>query len=102
MILDTSDPIWLDYFTLSELDEIDNEQQSSLAELPNIITEYLNSYKDLVHNAVRTILKILMHGLQKEFKTDADLMKRAWVIIDNCFDYGAIDVISFVFDNRQR
>ncbi|KAI7847563.1 hypothetical protein BDC45DRAFT_541783 [Circinella umbellata] len=77
-----------------KVDEIDNEQQLSIAELPNIITEYLNSYKDLAHNAVQTILEILMLGLQKEFKTEADLMKRVWVIINNCFDYSAINAIS--------
>ena len=42
-----------------------------------------------------------MLGSHKEFKTEADIMKRAWVIIDNCFDYGDIKAISYVFDNRQ-
>ncbi|KAI7848280.1 hypothetical protein BDC45DRAFT_561789 [Circinella umbellata] len=40
-------------------------------------------------------------GWGKKDLTEADLMRRAWMIIDNCFDYGAINVISDVFDNRQ-
>ena len=38
-----------------------------------------------------------MHNLHKKFKTEADLMKRAWSIIDCCFDNGDLDVISYVF-----
>ena len=38
-----------------------------------------------------------MHGLHKKFKTEADLMKRAWLIIDCCFDNDDLDAISYVF-----
>ncbi|KAG2221221.1 hypothetical protein INT45_013932 [Circinella minor] len=119
MILDTTDPVWLDYFTEIELEEIEREKQVAVSELPSKIKVYLDNYKDLktldslwneytkhnfhpindndlywVHSSVRNVLEILMHGLHKKFKTEADLMKRAWLIIDCCFDNDDLDAIS--------
>ncbi|KAI7852076.1 hypothetical protein BDC45DRAFT_514248 [Circinella umbellata] len=119
MILDTTDPVWLDYFTEIELEEIEREKQVAVSELPGKIQVYLDNYKDLrtldslwneytkhtfhpindndlywAHSSVRNVLEVLMHDSHKKFKTEADLMKRAWLIIDRCFDNGDIDAIS--------
>ncbi|KAI9495575.1 hypothetical protein BDB00DRAFT_759963 [Zychaea mexicana] len=119
MILDTSDPVWLEYFTKSELKEIEDEKKVTLSELPKSMQTYLDCYNGLktldelwnehtkhslhpirdadlywVHSSVRNVLEILMHGLHKKCKTEADYMKRAWSIIDCCFDNGDLDVIS--------
>ena len=50
-----------------------------------------------VHSSVRNVLEILTHNLHKTYKTEADLIKRVWSIIDCCFDYDDLDVISYVF-----
>ncbi|KAG2227384.1 hypothetical protein INT45_004340 [Circinella minor] len=119
MILDTSDPVWLDYFTKEELHEIEDEKKVPISKLPDNMTNYLDNYKNLkslrslwdeykkhnidpiddselywVHSSVRNVLEILTYNLHKTYKTEADLMKRVWSIIDCCFDYGDLDVIS--------
>ena len=48
MILDISDPIWVEYFTEDELEEIESEKISPISELPDDIKMYLNNYKNLV------------------------------------------------------
>ncbi|KAI9495578.1 hypothetical protein BDB00DRAFT_870427 [Zychaea mexicana] len=91
MILDTSDPVWLEYFTKSELKEIEDEKKVTLSELPKSMQTYLDCYNGLktldelwnehtkhslhpirdadlywVHSSVRNVLEILMHGLHKK------------------------------------
>ncbi|KAI9468218.1 hypothetical protein BDB00DRAFT_880377 [Zychaea mexicana] len=47
MILDTSDPVWLEYFTKSELKEIEDEKKVTLSELPKSMQTYLDCYNGL-------------------------------------------------------
>ena len=48
MILDTSDKRWTNYFTNDELGEIGAEKEPVICELPEVISNYLNNYKNLV------------------------------------------------------
>ena len=44
-------------------------------------------------SVVRAI-EVLMKNIHEKYKTEADLMKRIWILIDCCFDYEGLDAIS--------
>ncbi|KAI7856600.1 hypothetical protein BDC45DRAFT_567161 [Circinella umbellata] len=95
----TSDPVWHNYFTKEELHEIEDEKKKLLRSLWDGYKKHnIDPIDDpelyWVHSSVRNVLEILTYDLHKTYKTKADLMKRVWSIIDCCFDYGDLDVIS--------
>ncbi|KAG2220814.1 hypothetical protein INT45_004475, partial [Circinella minor] len=118
MILDTNDNLWKNYFTPDELNEIEAEKEPTFHQLPKVVLQYLNNYKLLktlddmweegikhhfhpvrqplmywVHTSVIRCIDILLQNVHKKYKTEADLMKRIWILIDCCFDEGELNVI---------
>ncbi|KAG2220829.1 hypothetical protein INT45_004490 [Circinella minor] len=45
-------------------------------------------------SSVARAVDIILKNIHKNYKTEADLMKRIWLLIDCCFDDGGVDVIS--------
>ncbi|KAI9273087.1 hypothetical protein BDA99DRAFT_602267 [Phascolomyces articulosus] len=118
MVLDPADSIWNSYFTVDELEEIEHANKPMIRELPTEAIDYSNNYKNMktldelweesakhhfhpirqplmnwVHMSVVNTINILFHNIHKKYKTEADLMKRIWVMIDCAFDDSDVDVI---------
>ncbi|KAI7847962.1 hypothetical protein BDC45DRAFT_524750 [Circinella umbellata] len=119
MILDIADDNWKGYFTKEELAEIELIKKPTILELPDEMIKYLDNYKNLetltdiwnennkhnfhpinqpvmnwVDTSVARAVDILLKNIHNKYKTEADLMKRIWVLIDCCFDDGELDSIS--------
>ncbi|CDH52463.1 chitin deacetylase [Lichtheimia corymbifera JMRC:FSU:9682] len=114
MILDPSLPIWNQYFTDEELNEISSYNTMAVSQLPTEIRDYLSSFKskhtledlttqhntfgpfdrirqsDLywVHKAVSDALDLYhCKYFQDLDRTEEDIVRRVWELIERCFDY---------------
>ena len=46
-----------------------------------------------VHTSVTHWIDLLLQKVHEKYKTEADFMKRIWVLIGCCFDEGELDAI---------
>ncbi|KAG1054708.1 hypothetical protein G6F43_003301 [Rhizopus delemar] len=111
LIMDPSDPIWIEYFSEEELEEIRNESAPEVATLPVELSEFLGTFEGLMeleelyehacsfkfhpveqpdlhwmHQSIMNALSLLFCRYLAKERTESDLLKRVWSFIDTCFD----------------
>ncbi|KAI8138881.1 hypothetical protein BJV82DRAFT_280436 [Fennellomyces sp. T-0311] len=119
LILDPDDKTWSEYFTNDEIREIKSFNAPQVAPLPAALEEYLDKYAGLttldkirevnkkhdIHPildpeldwasaSIEQALRIMFHQYLQKRRTEADLLKHVWSIIDTCYFFGEIDAIS--------
>ncbi|KAI9259537.1 hypothetical protein BDA99DRAFT_95318 [Phascolomyces articulosus] len=119
LVLDPDDKDWLNYFTKQELEEIKNESVPVISTLPKPLLEYIDKYKGLksldeirniniqhnfhplqepdlhwIDSSISKVLDIMYYKYLAKRRSESDLMKHIWVLIDTCFYASTIDAIS--------
>ncbi|KAI9469338.1 hypothetical protein BDB00DRAFT_880202, partial [Zychaea mexicana] len=118
LIFDPQDKIWATVFTEEELQEIKTNKAPELTPLPDSMNEYLAEYSKLQnldaivvngkHNfhrlnqpdlhwmnmSIAKALDVLYYDYLSKSRSEADLLKHVWSIIDCCFFEGDIDITS--------
>ncbi|CDH59851.1 hypothetical protein RO3G_13306 [Lichtheimia corymbifera JMRC:FSU:9682] len=117
LILDPTDKIWATYFTNEEIKEIRTMNLPAVNTLPSDVQNYVKSYEGMhdleqlyerstrhhfhplkqrdlhwVHGCVTRGLDLYFYEYFREDRSEADLMKRVWSLVDYCYDGSVISV----------
>ncbi|KAG0174516.1 hypothetical protein DFQ30_004149 [Apophysomyces sp. BC1015] len=117
LILDPSDKVWKNHFTNGKMEEIKAEMLPPVTELPDEVLDYIDSYEGLhdleklynhytrfrfhpckqaalsgAHGCIIRGLKLYFNDYLSKPRTEADLMKHVWCLINYCYDGSIIDV----------
>ncbi|KAI9497555.1 hypothetical protein BDB00DRAFT_629023 [Zychaea mexicana] len=119
LILDPQDNVWALVFTEKEIQEIKSHQAPKLKTMPDEMNEYIAKYKGLVEleaieevnaqhrfsrlkepylhwmsTSIAKVLDLLYYNYLGKERSESDLLKHVWTIIDCCFYHDTIDVFS--------
>ncbi|KAI9479634.1 hypothetical protein BDB00DRAFT_879228 [Zychaea mexicana] len=94
LILDPQDNVWALVFTEKEIQEIKSHQAPKLKTIPDEMNEYIAKYKGLMSTSIAKVLDLLYYNYLGKERSESDLLKHVWTIIDCCFYHDTIDVFS--------